>query len=882
MADNERNFSDAAKNANPDVTIKVTDEQLSQAAAEAKEALQHLQNNDFGDEDDTLADTRSSISTTSIGGFVNFLHRNFFPDLPDRDKTEATILLDNTRNELNSKVEEAIDITPAEYRQLPKLDDICEVKDAFAGGGQGIISRAVDKSLHRNIAIKSLRKEILDKPALRNAFVNEAMITAQLEHPAIIPVHGLFGDDQNGLHQAMKLVKGHTLKDELKRFIHLRKKVGPKISQGVMNRLFNERIDMLLRVCDAVAYAHSRNIIHCDLKPENIMIGEYGEIYVMDWGLARRFRDANGKTLPNTPGAPLDGTPRYMPAETFQGQPRDERTDIFALGLILFEMITLRHGYNGKSIQEVIQKIKNGERLPVVNRFGYDLNPDLVAIVEKATAYLPEERYQHVNDLTEDLKRYLGGMAVSARPENFIGKFFRGIRRYSRTLVLLTLISWVISGLFILQHLKTVNEKAKQELEDKNALTEQLQQDNHLLEFERHLTEMDSRVIRSAIRLSNILVDLACDLRNMSVNTGMLLAAPNTDTHFAPDNETIPFIFYQQINSQNGAEYSPVYKDYIRPYACSYQFPPGHDENRIGEELIRLRPLAPGLQNLVLNSSDLLRGSTSSDQVFSIVKKGVLVRRAYLGLEDTHLHLAYPASGKYPDDYDNHEREWYCDAKAQALSKFQAYAKGKSNADSLPLLSPIWGKPYLDASNSDDIKKQLVLTCSIPIVSPDQKTFLGVVAFDLFFETFATQLRNNGNGDADAIIEKYLCSGDGTILCHVPIHPIAQGNASGKEGDNAPSNEEIEAKLKKDLAELFAKDQEHQQGGYGHFKSRENKLGIYYHYAYIPGLNLFLIEKSREDLIIQEMKKQEEEFLRALQANIAAPQDDTPLEPMED
>ena len=867
MADKERNFSTAAENGSPDVTIKVTDEQLSQASAKAKEALQQLRQYAFNDDDeDMLSETRSSISSTSIGGFVNFLHRNFLPDFPDRDITEATVLLDNTRNDLNAKTEEEIDTTQADYNLFPKLNEACDVKDAFAGGGQGIISRAVDKVLHRSIAIKSLRKEILDKAALREAFVNEAMITAQLEHPAIIPIHGLFGDDENGIHQAMKLVKGHTLKDELQRFIQLRKKVGTKISQGVMNRLFNERIVMLLRVCDAVAYAHSRNIIHCDLKPENIMIGEYGEIYVMDWGLARRFRDDNGKILPANSGAPLDGTPRYMPAETFMGKPRDERTDIFALGLILFEMITLRHGYNGKSIQEVIKKIKNGDRLPIVNRFGYDLNPDLVAIVDKATAYLPEERYQHVTDFTEDLKRYLAGMAVNARPENFIGKFFRGIKRYSRTLVLLTLISWVISGIFIQRHLHNLHEQTSQALEDERAYTEQQRNDIRQLEFEHHLTNMDSQVIRSAISLSNTLVDLASDLRNISMNAGILLTSPNIDAGLVSDDVANPFIPYRQITQQNGV-FSPVYNDYIKPDACAYQVPDGQEHEQIAEELARLRPIAPALQNLVLNSNDLLQGNSTNDQTFAMVQEGILIRRAYLAVEDSHLHLAYPGSGKYRSDYDNHTRPWYYYAKSQAIGKFQA--QSRNSGENLPLLKPIWGKPYLDQSNSDDNKKQQVLTCSMPIVSPDQKTFLGVVAFDLFFETFADQLRNDGNGHDDEIVAKYLCFGDGTILCHVPVHPISQESLSDGE---------VEERLRKKLSFLFSPKLEHLAGGYGHFKSQENHVWIYYHYAYIPVLNLYLIEKTREDLIIQAMKDQEKENQRAIQASIAAPPDTTSLE----
>ncbi|MBR6471909.1 MAG: protein kinase [Victivallales bacterium] len=853
MADNERNFSDAAKDASPDVTLKVTDEQLSHAANQAREYLKNVHEGDLIDDDgDALSDTRAALSTTSIGGFVNFLHRNFLPDLPDRDKTQATILLDNTRSELNLKLEESLDTTHADYCQLPKLSEVCEVKEAFAGGGQGVISRGLDKSLHRSIAIKSLRKEILDKPVLRKAFITEAMITAQLEHPAIIPIHGLFGDDRNGIHQAMKLVRGHTLKEELQRFITMRRNGKIRISQGVMNRLFNERIELLLRICDAVAYAHSRNIIHCDLKPENIMIGEYGEIYVMDWGLARRFRDNNGAIIPPQPGAPLDGTPRYMPAEVFLGKPRDERTDIFALGLILFEMITLRHGYNGKTIQEVIQRIKNGQRNPIVNRFGYTLNPDLVAIVDKATAYLPEMRYQHVTELAEDLRCYLDGLAVSARPENFIGRFFRNVKRYSRTLVLMTLVSWLICGIFITQHLRALNKRAAQELEDERAYNEQQLANYRQLEFEKQLLEMDAKVIGSASELANALVEFASDLRNISINAGMLLSNTKIDGTFSLDNNMLPFIFYSKITPQSGI-YSPVYDDHIEPMACSYQVPPGRDPNRIAEELARLRPIAPSLKNLVTSSTDLLRRGSAVDQMTALIQDGVLIRRAYLALDDTSLHLAYPGSGNYGPDYDNHTRPWYYTVKTQAMSKGQ--------------LSPQWSKPYLDHSNSDDDKKQMVITCSIPIFSPDQTTFLGVAAFDLFFETFSEQLRANGNAHDDEIIEKYLCSAeDGTILCYVPVHPLT---------DRKIPEAELEATLRDQLSFLFVSNQNHISGNYGHYKTKEHDHWVYFHYAYIPALKLYLIEKTQEDLIFQKMEKREKENSLEIQASIAAPEEDS-------
>ena len=842
MSDNQRKLAgDAA--GNPDVTIKVTDDQLNKSAAMAKNVVQSLraQVNAGTDEDeDALGDTRTNITSGSITSFFRFFQKSLLPDLPDRDQTEVISLLDATRGDLdaqqppdNAEIHTDLDKTD----RMPKLQDFCTLRERFAEGGQGVLSRAKDNMLRRTIAIKSLRKEILDKPDLRKAFVTEAMITAQLEHPAIVPIHGLFSDDANGLHQAMKLVKGHTLKDELSKFIDLCRGKFPekkyRVTQGVMDRMVRDRIDLLLKVCEAVAYAHSKNIIHCDLKPENIMIGDYGEVYVMDWGLARRFRDENGKLIQPPKGAPLDGTPRYMPAETFAGQPRDERSDLFALGLILFEMVTLRHGFSGKNIQEVIQRIRTGQRNPVVNRFGFSINRDLEAIIEKATAYDAEDRYQHVAELVTDLRNYLDGMAVSARPENPIEKFFRAIKRHSRTLVVITLLSWGFLAAFITHHLRVLNQQANQDLRDERATTELQRANIRQLEIEHHLAAMDSKVIRSAIRLSNTLVELASHLGHVSESAGLLLSNPaNATPTPAAVAIGLPFLPYHEITPQT-AVFSPVYNDYIKPDACSYQVPFGRDIERVQNELACLAPITIELRDLLINSLEDLRGAALATQTAALVQEGLLIRRAYIGLHDTSLHIAYPGSGSYPVDYDNHTRTWYYTAKNQA--------------DTLGMVQrPIWGKPYLDTSN-----KQRVLTCSVPIFSPDQK-FLGVAAFDLFFETFSEQLRRSGNGAGDEILEKFLCTSDGTILCHVPIHPLVPGITEA----------ETEAALREKLSFLFTRNQERMTGGYGHFKAMEHGKWIHFHFAYIPGLRLYLIEKSSEEKLFRQLDNIDPEELQ--------------------
>ncbi|MBO4620439.1 MAG: protein kinase [Victivallales bacterium] len=828
MAENEPNFAGNPQDGNPDVTLKVTDEQLAKNYQRARETLKDFRAWSTQNDDDELEDTSQSLAKdTSFAGLLHFLHHSFLPDLPDRDKTQATILLDSTRNDIKIPETNYIQTeTQNDDNPFPNIQDSCEFGEVFDGGGQGIISKGTDKTLFRTVAIKSLRKEILDKPNLRQAFITEAVITAQLEHPAIVPIHGLFSDGKNGIHQVMKLINGHSLREDLSRFVSLRKQMGKKLSSGVMTQLFHERVKLLLKVCEAIAYAHSRGIIHCDLKPENIMIGEYGEVYVMDWGLARRFRDDLGRIIRPNPNTPLDGTPRYMPAEVFMGRPRDERSDIFALGLILFEMITLRHGFSGKNIQDVIQKIKSNQRTPIANRFGYRIAPDLCAIIDKATAFAPEDRYQHVSEFADDLHRYLDGFAVAARPENLVEKFFRAIRRYSRTLVILVLVSWGISGFFIMQHLKTLNHQTDIALKEERQSSMNQRINMRIMEYEHRLSEMDGKIIRSAIRLSNTLVEFSSYLGYISQSAGMFL---DNDIPAMPNQVQVgvPIVPYQQITSQT-AIFSPVYNDYVKPDVCSYQVPPGRSHDQIVSELERLAPLTIQLRGLVLNSSRGLEDNGRiADPTYALVQEGLFIRRAYIGVNDTHLHLAYPGSGSYPENYDNHVRDWYSAARLQAEHTLE--------------LRPIWGRPYMDTSN-----KQQVLTCSLPVFSPSRK-FLGVAAFDIFFGTFAEQLRNDGNGHGEEIIEKFLCTNDGIILCHVPVHPY--------RANNTPLTE-IEAELKEKLKAIFAADQKQTSGGYGHYKALDHGHWVFFHYAYIPGMNLYLIEKSSEETIFKQIDQE--------------------------
>ena len=310
--------------------------------------------------------------------------------------------------DVSSKLESSLEAVDVRYAMLSK----------FAEGGTATLSIARDKNLKRLVAVKSLKRDADNFEERLAAFVTEAKVTAQLDHPGIIPIYGLSSDDDNGIHLVMKLVDGKTLREYL-RNASLNYRV-----QGIQtfdeDMLLRKRLEIFLRVCDTISYAHHRNVIHRDLKPENIMIGKYMDVFVMDWGLAKDLsqnaENDNDK---------VSGTLRYFPPEVLQGKPFDLRSDIFTLGLILQEVVTLQYAVNGKNKDEIIDNILQGNLAPIVHKFNRKIDKPLQTIIRKATAYKLEDRYQTAEALAEDVRRYMTGLSISAGKENLLDRFLR-------------------------------------------------------------------------------------------------------------------------------------------------------------------------------------------------------------------------------------------------------------------------------------------------------------------------------------------------------------------------------------------------------------------------------------------------------------------------
>ncbi|MBI5490680.1 MAG: cyclic nucleotide-binding domain-containing protein [Deltaproteobacteria bacterium] len=259
-------------------------------------------------------------------------------------------------------------------------------------GGMAVIREVRDNNLLRVAAMKIPRQDMERDEALVRGLIEEAQVTAQLDHPNIVPVHELGLDAQGSVFFTMKLVRGRTLAEIL---------AGADLRRRTDRGLFLQ-LQVLLKVCDAVAFAHSRGVLHLDLKPANIMVGEFGEVYVMDWGVSRL------RAAPRDPRGVTGGTLSYMAPEQAIGDARrlDERTDVFMLGGVLYEILTGRRPHGGGTPTELLARAVMGDVERPEGQVDFELPARLCRIAMKALARDPAARYPSVVELARDVESF--------------------------------------------------------------------------------------------------------------------------------------------------------------------------------------------------------------------------------------------------------------------------------------------------------------------------------------------------------------------------------------------------------------------------------------------------------------------------------------------
>lgn len=337
------------------------------------------------------------------------------------------------------------------------------------GGGLGQVWIASDQELPRQVALKDIRPQYARHPELQARFVREAQITGLLEHPGVVPVYGLGWHPDGRPFYAMRFIQGKSLDEVVKEF---HDETSTERDATRRNLELRKLLRRFIDVCNTIEYAHNRGVLHRDLKPDNIMLGEFGETLVVDWGLARLSEESlaatpaladrqlsftsQSSTLTQH-GAAL-GTPAYMSPEQAEGRLESigRATDIYGLGATLYCVLTGSVPFDRGSLQGLLEAVKIGDFPP-----PRDLNPNLPraldAICRKAMATEPSARYSSAKELAEEIERWMADERVAAAPETWwqqLGRWARRNRTWVQSgalaLLLITLIS-VVSSLVILQ-----------------------------------------------------------------------------------------------------------------------------------------------------------------------------------------------------------------------------------------------------------------------------------------------------------------------------------------------------------------------------------------------------------------------------------------------
>jgi serine/threonine-protein kinase len=309
-----------------------------------------------------------------------------------------------------------------------------------ATGGIGRVWLARDASLGRDVALKELRPERADQPVSWARFLREAQVTGQLEHPGIVPVYEVGrGPDDQAPFYTMRFVRGRTLADAARAY-HERR---GRHQAGPLE--LRELLTAFVGVCQAVAYAHSRGVLHRDLKPQNVVLGDYGEVIVLDWGLAKVLGEAEGDapaaavpvaltgegSRDETVAGQVLGTPAYMAPEQAEGRLDllDARTDVYGLGAVLYEVLTGRPPFEGADVTAVMRGVVH-ETPPPPRAVEPGAPRALEAVCLKALAKKPGERYATARELAGDVQRFLADEPVMAYRDPLSTRLTRWGRRH--------------------------------------------------------------------------------------------------------------------------------------------------------------------------------------------------------------------------------------------------------------------------------------------------------------------------------------------------------------------------------------------------------------------------------------------------------------------
>jgi serine/threonine-protein kinase len=333
-------------------------------------------------------------------------------------------------------------------RQAPQLESTNRPRyreeSRLGAGGLGEVTLAIDEDIGRHVAIKRLHHGDNQDSLMR--FVDEVQVMGRLDHPNIVPVHDVGCDQNNRLYFVMKRLESDTLEAIIERLRDGDAETHRRYPLAV-------RYEIMMSILRALQFAHAQKIIHRDLKPSNIMIGRFGEVAVVDWGIAKRLDDPLSAALDATTRVPdevddgvsarrpfrtrvgtLLGTPAYMSPEQARGDNHllDERSDIFSISVVFYEFLTLRHPFDGKTdLKGLLEAIRSEEAPPIVayTSASQRLSVELSNFVQRGLAKEREDRYATIGEMLETLHEVVDGSFPITCPVTLVKQFLLFLTR---------------------------------------------------------------------------------------------------------------------------------------------------------------------------------------------------------------------------------------------------------------------------------------------------------------------------------------------------------------------------------------------------------------------------------------------------------------------
>lgn len=590
----------------------------------------------------------------------------------------------------------------------------------LGAGAMGEVAVALDEHTNRIVALKRMTASEDNREAAER-FHAEAQITAQLDHPCIVPVHSIEMDDTGTMAYSMKLVRGQTLKEYIDETRTALEK-GERLDD---DHSLPHRLDIFLDVCAAIDYAHTRHVIHRDLKPANIMVGAFHQVLVMDWGIAKVIgtqdtasvaeMDKEAPSGRTQLGVAL-GTPPYMSPEQAQGMNAtlDGKSDQYALGLILFELLTLKRAVQGKTAYASLALAAAAGKEPLLPFSPLEPIPrELAAIVHKATSDKSGDRYPTVEDMADDIRRYLRNQAVIAEPDTKIQAVQRWISNHRQltTMALLGLVALTLAVGMV----GIVSSLALQASAEREAAIR-----------EERVGLLVAEVTRATHALDERLTDI------QALIEGLAFA---TETALILEPRAVPIYLPSDFAAGNGPHDLRASEFYTNPIslgAVDSVVAAGVERAAVERQLLQLGGLVPQFHMVFRRSYP---NEAPSDWENLGIKRGFPLMWAYVATPEGAM-VGYPAMGAYPEDYDPRKMAWYAGAAEQHSIRWLSVEPDESGMG-------------------------LLLTAARGAFAQDG-TPLGVIAVDIGFTYLIDQFL-----DTPAIhgeVESFLVQRDGTTV----------------------------------------------------------------------------------------------------------------------